>query len=87
MSPVALVFYVLFGVILFIMYLGIRRRWLPPTPLAILGVVGSIITMTLMALAQGNNNVQAIFVGLLVGGLFSAGTLAMAWYFHSNTKR
>ncbi len=87
MNPVALVFYVVFGVILFSMYIGIRRRWLPPITLAIIGVLGSIITMALMALAQGNNIVQAIFVGVLVGGLFSAGTLAMAWYFQTNMKR
>jgi len=76
----------LFGVILFAMYIAIRRKLLPPTTVATLGVFGSIVTITLMALTQGNNIVQAIFVGLLVGGLFSAGILAMAWYFQSNER-
>lgn len=87
MTPAALVFFVAFGLVLFAMYIGIRRRLLPPTPIATFGVFGSVVAITLMSLAMGNHIVQAIFVGLLVGGLFSGGTLAMAWYFQTNERR
>lgn len=87
MTPAALVFFLLFGVILVATYIGIRRRLLPPTAVATFGVVGSVGALILFSLAQGNHIVQAIIVGLLVGGLFSGGILAMAWYFETNAKK
>jgi hypothetical protein len=51
------------------------------------GVVLSMILMTLFSLAQNNLPIQAIIVGVLLGGLFSGATLAAAWYFHSNEMR
>lgn len=87
MTPLALILFVVFALILFGSYISIRRRLLPPTVSAILGVFGSVVVVTLMSSAMGNFIVQAIFVGLLVGGLFSAGTLALAWYFQTNEKK
>ncbi|MBE2271436.1 MAG: hypothetical protein IAE80_24600 [Anaerolinea sp.] len=87
MTPLALVLFVVFAVILFGMYIAIRRRLLPPSVSATLGVFGSVVAVTLMSSSMGNHIVQAIFVGLLVGGLFSAGVLALAWYFQSNEKK
>ena len=55
--------------------------------IGLFGVLGSIIVMTLTGLAQGNSIYQAAFAGLLVGGLFSGGTLAIASYFHSSEQR
>jgi hypothetical protein len=86
-STASWIFFAAFGIVLIAMYLAIRRRWAAPTLVAALGVFASILLITLMSLAQGNVIYQAIFVGLLVGGLFSAGTLAMAWYFTSHDQR
>ena len=68
-------------------YLSIRRQWLPPGITAGIGVVLSMVLMTLFSLAQNNILVQAVIVGILLGGLFSGATLAVAWYFHSNEMR
>lgn len=80
-------FFLLFAVVLVLTYLAIRRRWGPPVLISLFGVIGGIVTMTLMGLAQGNTFVQALFAGLLVGGLFSLGALAMAWYFKTSEAR
>jgi Na+/H+-translocating membrane pyrophosphatase len=82
-----LILYFLFVLVLVAAYLGIRRQWAPPAAIAAVCVVASFILMMLISLAQGNSIYQAIFVGLLVGGLFSSGILGMAWYFHRNELR
>jgi uncharacterized membrane protein len=81
------VFFVVFALVLAFIYLAIRRQWFAPGITAGVGVVLSIILMTLFSLAQNNMAVQAIIVGILLGGLFSGATLAAAWYFHSNEMR
>jgi peptidoglycan biosynthesis protein MviN/MurJ (putative lipid II flippase) len=81
MQQMAWLFFVLFAVILAGMYLSIRRQWLAPGLTAALGVIASIVLMTLTSLGQGNMPVQAVIVGILLGGLFSGATLAIAWYF------
>jgi len=86
-NSIAWLLFALFGLVLFLTYVGIRRRWASPTVVAMFGVLGSIIIMTLTGLAQGNTIYQAIFAGFLVHGLFSAGTLAIATYFHNNERR
>ncbi|MBK8020682.1 MAG: hypothetical protein IPK19_04435 [Chloroflexi bacterium] len=73
--------YFVFALVLFVMYLAIRRRWLSPVVVSAVGVLLSIVLMTLVGAAQGNNAYQALFAGVLVGGLFSISTLAMAYYF------
>ncbi len=87
MQGMAWVFFILFALTLAGMYLGIRRGWAAPGAVAAAGVAASIILMTLTALAQNNLLIQAIIVGVLVGGLFSGATLAVAWYFHSSELR
>lgn len=86
-SPTAWLLFALFGLILFVMYVSLRRRWASPVAVSALGVLGSIVVMTLTGLAQNNTIYQAIFAGLLVGGLFSGGTVAMAAYFQNNEAR
>ena len=86
-TPSALLLFLLFAVILFVMYIAVRRRWGPPVLAGALGFVACIVVMTLNSLAQGNDIYRAIFSGLLVGGLFSIGVLAMAWYFMTNEQR
>jgi Na+/H+-translocating membrane pyrophosphatase len=87
MSPAGLLFFALFAIIVMGMYLGIRRRWASPVAIAAGGVFLSFLAIFLMALTQNNNVYQALFAGLVVGGLFSGGTLAIAWYFQTNEAR
>lgn len=86
-NPVAWLLFLLFGLILLITYVAVRRRWASPVLVGTFGIVGSVVVMTLTGLAQNNTIYQALFTGLLVGGLFSIGILAMAWYFASNEQR
>ena len=81
-STLSFVFYGIFAISLVWMYLAIRRGWGAPGFVAGAGVVGSIISMMLMSIAQGNAVLHAIVVGILLGGLFSGATLAISWYFH-----
>jgi hypothetical protein len=81
------IIFVVFALILAGIYLSIRRQWFAPGLTAGLGVVASMFLMTLFSLAQNNVPIQAIIVGILLGGLFSGATLAAAWYFHSNEMR
>ncbi len=82
-----LILFAVFALVQVGAYLGIRRRWARPAAVAAVAVVASFVLMLLMALAQGNSIYQAIFVGLIVGGLCSGGILVMAWYFTSKERR
>ena len=86
-NSTAWLLFAVFGVILFVMYVAIRRRWGSPVLVAVVGVAASIVVMTLTGLSQRNTIYQAIFAGLLVGSLFSLGTLAIASYFLANEQR
>lgn len=87
MQGSALVFFALMVVVLLLTYLAIRREWFAPTATAAASVIGSVVTMTLVSLAQGNSVLQAVIVGILVGAMFSGATLGIAWYFHSAELR
>lgn len=87
MQGMAWVFFILMAVTLAGMYLAIRREWFSPGVVAGVGVLVSIVLMVLTAFGQGNSAVQAIVVGIVVGGAFSALTVAVAWYFHSQELR
>jgi Na+/H+-translocating membrane pyrophosphatase len=82
-----ILFFFLFCIVQVLMYLVVRRRMLPPLPVAALGVVVSVVSITLMGLAQGNLIYQAIFAGIVVGGLLSAATLGIAIYFLRSEER
>jgi len=87
MQGSALLLFVVFALVLAAMYLSIRRSWFPPGVTATVGVVVSMIIMVLVSLAQNNLPIQAVIVGILLGGIFSGVTLAAAWYFHSQEIR
>lgn len=87
MQGIAWVLFVVFALVLAGMYLAIRRAWVAPGLAAGAGVALSIILMIMISLAQNNFPLHAIIVGILVGGLFSGATLAVAWYFHSSELR
>ncbi len=82
MQGTALLFFVLLAVVLVLTYLAIRREWFAPGITAGVSVVVSIVLMMLTAFGQGNAVLQAIIVGIVVGGLFSGATIAVAWHFH-----
>ncbi len=86
-NSLAWLLFMVFGMILFVMYVTIRRRWVAPVVAAVIGIAASVVVMTLSGLAQGNTWLHAIFVGLVVGGLFSAGTLVIAFYFQREERR
>lgn len=87
MQGLAWVFFALFALALAGMYLGIRRTWASPGLVAGVGMVLSIVLMALISFAQANLPVQAIIVGILLGGLFGGATLAAAWYFQNQELR
>lgn len=84
MQGTAWIFFVILALVLLASYLAVRRSWFAPGMTAAASVIISIILMTLVSLAQNNNALQAVVVGILVGGIFSGATLAMAWYFQSH---
>ena len=87
MQGSALLLFIIFALVLAGMYLSIRRGWFAPGMTAAVGVILSMIVMVMISLAQNNLPIQAIVVGILVGGVFSGVTLAAAWYFHSQELR
>lgn len=86
-SPVAFVFFAFFALILFVMYILIRRHIGSTVLVAAGGVIGSMISMMLFTLAQGNTVGWAILIGIAVGGVFSAGALVLASYFAGSDAR
>jgi hypothetical protein len=83
MQGIAWVFFMLMALVLVFIYLAIRREWLAPGLTAGGGVVLTIVLMVLTALGQGNGALQAIVVGIVVGGIFSGSTVGIAWYFQN----
>lgn len=87
MQGISWLLFALFALDLAGLYLAIRREWFSPGQSAAAGVLLAIVLMFLVSLAQGNSIIQAVVVGVLVGGMFGGAILAIAWYFHSNELR
>ncbi len=87
MQGMAWLFFVLMALVLLFAYLAIRRQWFAPGFTSAVAVVVTIILMILTSLGQGNSIIQAVIVGIIVGGMFSGATLGIAWYFHNNEHR
>ena len=81
LDGVGIVLFVLFAITITAMYMLIRRRLAAVSVAAIVGTVINVVLVTLISLAAGNQPVQAIVVGLVVGVLFSSASAAMAAYF------
>ena len=84
LSGTAVIFFALFAIALAAMYLLTRRRLAPVGWVAGVGTVLNVILVLLIALAVGDQPLQAIFVGLVVGVLFSGASVAMAAYFRGS---
>jgi ABC-type Fe3+-siderophore transport system permease subunit len=87
MQGMAWLFFVLMALVLLFAYLAIRRQWFAPGITSAVAVVVTIVLMVLTSLGQGNSIIQAVIVGIVVGGMFSGATLGIAWYFHSSEVR
>jgi len=87
MQGMAWLFFVLMALVLLFGYLAIRRQWFAPGMTSAVTVVLTIVLMVLTSLGQGNSIIQAVIVGIIVGGMFSGAILGVAWYFHSNELR
>jgi drug/metabolite transporter (DMT)-like permease len=83
MQSGALILFAVFALVLVGIYMAIRRAWFPPGITSTVGVVVCMILMVMISLAQQNSPLQAVVVGVLLGGVFSGATLAAAWYFHA----
>lgn len=81
MSAGAWIVFFVFAVVQFVMYIVIRRGLAAPALVGGVGVVSSVILMMLFSLSQSNPILQALLTGIAVGGLFSAATLGLAWFF------
>jgi nitrate/nitrite transporter NarK len=87
MTPTALIFFVLFGLTIFVTYMAVRRSWAPTRIVTIAGAILSIITMVMFSLGQGNTIAQALVVGFLVGSIFAAAAVSIASFFRSSEAR
>jgi hypothetical protein len=86
-NPLSFVFFVLFAIILVWMYLAVRRRWMSNGFILGAGIAGSIITMLLMSVAQGNEVLHAVVNGVLIGTVFSLVTFGIASFFSRREER
>lgn len=87
MQPASFLFFFLFAGIILVTYIALRRGVGRPALVSFLGVISSVIAMVLFSLSQGNGMLQALVVGVLVGGFFSVAALAIAAYFQGNEMR
>jgi len=81
---VGFIFFILFGLTLLSMYIGVRRELAPIGLIAALGMVASIVMMTLYLLTLVEAEAQAIIFGIVGGALFAGATLGTEWYFHNH---
>lgn len=87
MQGIGFLLFAVFALVLAAMYLAIRREWFAPGTIAGVGVIASMLLMMFISLVQSNPPAYAVIIGILLGGLFSGATLAVAWYFHKNELR
>jgi hypothetical protein len=86
-SPLSLIFYALFALVVIWIYLAVRRGWTSPGFILGAGTAGTIITILLMSVSQGNEALHAVVNGIVVGSIFSLGTFALATYFSRRERK
>ncbi len=87
MNGSALIFFILFGLTIVAIYLGVRRGWASVRLITLVGAAASIVLMALFSLAQGNVAAQAIVVGVLVGSIFTAAAVSIANFFRTSESQ
>lgn len=87
MTSTAWIAFVLFALVIVLTYLGARRQWASMTILATGGAVAASFLMTLLGLAQGNDALLAIIIGVLLGVVFTVATISIASFFNANDAR
>lgn len=88
MQGLSLLFFALFALVIIGMYIALRRGTGKPSVVAAGGVFASITAMTL-CLLSGTDVVlvNALLIGVLMGGGFAFVALAAAWYFGRQEMR
>lgn len=88
MQGLSLLFFALFALVIIGMYIALRRSMGKPSVVAGGGVFASITAMTL-CLLSGTDVVlvNALLIGVLMGGGFAFAALAAAWYFGRQEMR
>ncbi|MBE2183177.1 MAG: hypothetical protein IAE89_07110 [Anaerolineae bacterium] len=86
-SFLPILLFIVFALVLLLGYIGMRRKFMRTGSIIVYMLIGSIATMFLVSLTNGNNILQAAFVGIVVGGAFSVITASTAWYFQRAEAR
>ncbi len=76
-----IVFFFLFALTLLGIYLAVRRQLASPGVIGALGMIASIVFMTLYLLSFEIVMIQGVIFGVIIGILFAGATLATAFYF------
>ncbi|MBN1680517.1 MAG: hypothetical protein JW966_09505 [Anaerolineae bacterium] len=80
-----IIFLVLFGVTLFVMYLAVRRSWGRTLYVGSYGAIACAIWVILYALSyEKTSTAQAFFAGVVIGVLFAGATVIIAAFFRAN---
>ena len=80
----SIIFLFLFVVCTVLIYMAIRRGWAPTPVATVIGIVLNSLLFMLYSLARGNIFLQAVFVGLLFGAIFTIAAVSIAAFFHNN---
>jgi hypothetical protein len=84
MNGTAFFFFVVLAAVQVATYLGVRRQWMALGAIAACGIAISIVLSFMLTLAQGQQWVMAMLIGLVLGGMINGMVLAVAWYFQRN---
>lgn len=82
-----IIFFFLFALVLVGMYVAVRRQLASPGMIAGVGMLGSVISMTLYLLSRNASIIHGLVFGIILGAVFCLATLAIAWYFQSSEMR
>ncbi len=80
----AVIFLVLFGLTVIVVYLAIRRGWMGTITTSILGCIVNSLWFMMYSLARGNVLLQALTVGIIFSLLFTMMTVSIALFFRKN---
>ena len=78
------VYAVLFSFSILLTYVTVRRGWLHLPAATISGVIYTSVSFFLFSLAQGNNLLQAVVVGIALGTVFTMFSVIAAAIFRAN---